>query len=150
MEKGKKILEVAKTQIGVKETPKNSNKTKFGVWFGLDGVPWCGVFVSWVYWKAGFSLGKVGFLKGFAGCQYAVDFYKKNNKVVEDPKPGDIVFFDWNLDGRYDHTGIFVENIDNVYFKTIEGNTSLTNDSNGGEVMERKRKKGKGVLYVRP
>lgn len=35
-----KVVEVAKSQIGVTENPVNSNKTKYGKWFGWDGVPW--------------------------------------------------------------------------------------------------------------
>jgi len=62
---------------------------------------------------------------------------------------GDIVFFDWNGDGRFDHTGIFVKDIDGKSFETIEGNTSLTNQSNGGQVMRRKRKYV-NVLFVHP
>lgn len=150
MEKGEKLIEIARSKIGTKEKPKNSNKTEFGEWFGLNSVAWCGIFVSWVYWKSGFSLGKVDFFKGFAGCQYAFKHYKEKGKVVEIPKKGDIVFYDWNLDGRFDHVGIFVESIDENKFIAIEGNTALNNDSNGGEVMQRERKFGKGVKFVRP
>lgn len=146
----KKIIEVAKKEIGYTENPPNSNKTKFGKWFGFDGVAWCGMFVSWCYDKAGFPLGNIGFVKGFAGCQTAVAFFTKNKRLTTTPKEGDIVFFDWNLDGRYDHTGVFVRQIDKDYFETIEGNTSLTNQSNGGQVMLRKRKYGKGVVFVHP
>jgi len=135
-----KIVEIASKEVGVSESPKNTNKNKYGKWFGLDGVPWCGEFVSWVYFMAGFPLPKIGFSKGFAGCQTAVAYFKKNNKITNDPVAGDIVFFDWNLDGRYDHTGIFVKWIEkNKTFLTIEGNTAIGNDSNGGEVMARTR-----------
>src|SRR5690606_7718800 len=112
-------------EIGYKETPPNSNKTKYGEWFGFDGVAWCGMFVSWVYHHAGFPLGNIGFLKGFAGCQTAVAYFKKNNETTETPVAGDIVFFDWNNDGRYDHTGIYVRHIDESTFESIEGNTSV-------------------------
>jgi hypothetical protein len=145
-----KIVEVAEKQIGYTEVPPDSNKTKYGKWFGLDGVPWCGIFVSWCYSIAGFPLGNIGFTKGFAGCQTAVAFFTKRKRIVTLPKEGDIVFFDWNLDGRYDHTGIFVRRIDKNFFETIEGNTSLTNQSNGGQVMRRKRMFGKGVVFVHP
>lgn len=137
--KGCKIIAVAENEIGVKESPKNSNKTKYGKWFGLDGVAWCGIFVSWVYAEAGFQLPRIGFLKGFAGCQTAVEYFRKHKLITENPEAGDIVFFDWNKDGRYDHTGIFVKKIDDETFETIEGNTSLNNQSNGGEVMRRVR-----------
>ena len=144
-----KIVEIAKSEIGTTEEPKDSNETKYGKWFGLDGVAWCGMFVSWCYAKRGKPLPNIGFKKGFAGCQTAVKYFKDNNRIVTNPNPGDIVFFDWNLDGRYDHTGIFVEWIEiDKSFYSVEGNTSLTNQSNGGQVMLRKRNV-KGVLFVK-
>lgn len=146
---GEQIVRIATNEIGYAETPVNSNKTKYGQWFGLDGVAWCGIFVSWVYAQAGFRLGNIGFKKGFAGCQTAVAYFQKQGSIVKEPLIGDIVFFDWNGDGRYDHTGIFVKQIDANTFETIEGNTSLTNQSNGGQVMRRVRKFN-NVIFVRP
>lgn len=140
------LIGVALGEIGVTESPKNSNKTKYGKWFGLDGVAWCGIFVSWCYAQAGRPLPNIGFSKGFAGCQTAVAYFKKNKKITTEPKEGDIVFFDFNSDGRYDHTGLFVKWIDANQFETIEGNTSLTNDSNGGEVMRRIRNKSVSIF----
>lgn len=145
-----KIIEVARKEIGYTEMPANSNETKFGKWFGLDGVAWCGIFVSWCYHTAGYPLGDIGFVKGFAGCQTAVNHFRKTGEITNNPQPGDIVFFDWNLDGRYDHTAIFVRQINEDYFETIEGNTSLVNQSNGGQVMLRKRKYSEGVVFVHP
>lgn len=143
-----RIIEIATAEVGTKEQPENSNETKFGEWFGLNGVAWCGIFVSWVYAMAGKQLPKIGFSKGFAGCQTAVKYFKDNNKITVNPVPGDIVFFDWNADGRVDHTGIFIKDFDGIWFKTIEGNTSLKNQSNGGQVMIRQRKYGSNVLFV--
>ena len=144
-----KILEIASKEVGQGEVPLNSNKTKYGKWFGFDGVAWCGMFVSWCYAQAGMPLPNIGFTKGFAGCQTAVAYFKKNFMITKEPVPGDIVFFDWNKDGRYDHTGIFVKWLkDKKEFETIEGNTSLTNQSNGGQVMRRIRNNGNNVLFV--
>ena len=141
-----KIVEVAEKEIGQVEVPKNSNKTKYGKWFGFDGVAWCGMFVSWCYAQAGQQLPKIGFNKGFAGCQTAVAYFKKNNQLTTKPIAGDIVFFDWNKDGRYDHTGIFVKWLNENEFETIEGNTAIGNDSNGGQVMRRKRNKNVAIF----
>lgn len=143
------ILRIAEKEIGQTEKPANSNKTPYGKWFGLDGVAWCGIFVSWCYAQAGFQLPKIGFLKGYAGCQTAVAYFKKVNQITKDPVEGDIVFFDWNADGRYDHTGLFVKWINDKEFQTIEGNTAVGNDSNGGNVMKRVRK-NKNVIFVHP
>jgi len=143
-----KIVEVAKKYIGTKESPTNSNKTIFGKWAKYDGVPWCGLFVSKCYEEAGFPLPKIGFaFQGFAGCQTAVAYFKKNNMITTTPIEGDIVFFDWNSDGRFDHTGIFVKWVNPNNFETIEGNTAIGNDSNGGVVMKRIRDK-KTAIFV--
>ena len=143
------LINIAQAQMGVSELPANSNKTTYGEWFGLNGVAWCGIFVSWCYHKAGFPLGNIGFKKGFAGCQTAVAHFKSTGEVTEFPYPGDIVFFDWNGDGRYDHTGIYLSEIDDDTFQTIEGNTSMKNNSNGGTVMKRYRSY-QNVLFVHP
>lgn len=142
-----KIVEIAANELGYTENPVNSNKTKYGKWFGFDGVAWCGMFVSWCYFMAGKPLGKIGFTKGFAGCQTAVAHFKKLGYTTNNPVDGDIVFFDWNADGRYDHTGIFSHWIDENTFCSYEGNTSLTNQSNGGQVMKRNRNK-KVAIFV--
>lgn len=145
---GFKIVQTARTEIGVSESPPNSNKTKYGVWFGWDGQPWCAQFVSWCYDKAGYPLGNIGFPKGFAGCQTAYSHFLSTKEITTHPQEGDIVLFDWNGDRRYDHTGIFVKWVDELkgIFESIEGNTSLTNDSNGGSVMLRTRNKSVSVF----
>jgi len=141
-----KIIEIAREQVGYSEFPFGTNKTKYGKWFGLDGVPWCGIFVSWVYHHAGKPLGNIGFTKGFAGCQTAGQYFFKHKMVTDSPVVGDIVLFDWQGDGRFDHTGIFEKWIDDDTFQTIEGNTSVKNQSNGGSVMVRKRNKRDAIF----
>jgi hypothetical protein len=144
-----KIIEIAIKEIDTTEVPENSNLTKYGKWFGLDGVPWCGIFVSWVYAMAGRQLPRIGFLKGFAGCQTAVKYFRDQGLITEHPVPGDLAFFDWNNDGRHDHVGIFEKRIDLNFFHSIEGNTSVGNDSNGGCVMRRKRTY-RSAIFVHP
>ena len=131
------VIEVAGREVGYIES--KGNKTKYGEWFGLDGVAWCGIFVSWCYAMAGIPLPNIGFKRGFAGCQTAVEYFKKHNMIVKTPKIGDIVFYDWQGDGHYDHTGIFLKHNKNNTLSAIEGNTSTKNQSNGGSVMERTR-----------
>lgn len=146
---GQKVVTIAEKEIGVEESPKNSNKTKYGKWFGFDGVAWCGMFVSWCYSQAGYALGNIGYLKGFAGCQTAFAHFTKTKEITSKPVAGDIVLFDWNGDKRYDHTGIFVKWLDDNRFEAIEGNTAVGNDSNGGKVMLRVRNK-KFAIFVHP
>jgi len=142
------IVEIAKKEIGYTEVPSNSNKTKYGKWFGLNGVAWCGIFCSWVYEQAGVKMPRIGFTKpGFAGCQTAVLFFKKKGWITQNPTQGDLVFFDWNGDGRHDHVGLYDTKQSDTTFTTVEGNTSLANNSNGGQVMSRSRSTT-NVLFV--
>lgn len=147
--KGFKVLEIALAEVGYKETPFGSNKTKYGEWFSLNNMPWCAIFVSWCYDKANYPLGKIQTSKGFAGCQFAYSYFKDTKRTTNSPYMGDIVFFDWNLDGRMDHCGIFHKWIDETYFESIEGNTGNTSQSNGGEVMIKRRHK-KFAKFVHP
>ena len=150
-----RILEIATAEIGVSENPPNSNSVKYNDWiYGKkvsgSAYPWCGAFVSWCFYMAGFPIQKAGLKKGFVGCQYAVANLKKWGRLVTVPKAEDIVFFDWNGDGKFDHTGIFVKDLGNGLFEAIEGNTAFGNDSNGGQVMRRADRKYKHAIFVRP
>lgn len=150
-----KVIDIAKGFVGVKESPPGTNKVLFNDWFYgnktyTQYAAWCGTFVSYCFYHAGFPLGIIDFLKGFAGCQYAVEHVAKWGRIVTVPKSGDVVFFDWNGDGHFDHTGIFIEDLGGGLFASIEGNTGTTNNSDGGQVMIRKDRKYKMAIFVRP
>ena len=36
-----KLLEIARAELGTKESPAGSNKVKYASWYGLDGHPDC-------------------------------------------------------------------------------------------------------------
>ena len=151
LQKRKIIISTAKSQLGETEKPKNSNKTKFGKWYGLDGYAWCAMYVSWVYDKAGFPLGHINDAKGFRGCQSGYNHWKSSGELTKKPSTGDIVLFSWG--GRIaNHVGIFIEWTDRkkTTFKSIEGNTSLGNQRNGGQVMIRTRGMGNVKAFVKP
>lgn len=50
------VLSISEKEVGYKESPSGSNKTKYGKWYGLDGYAWCVMFVQWVFAQAGVSL----------------------------------------------------------------------------------------------
>src|SRR5215208_2649591 len=66
MSPGQKALAEAAKHLGVTEQPMNSNKTQFGKWFGVDGVAWCNIFVSYCFFHGAGKLIAKGY-KG-AGC----------------------------------------------------------------------------------
>lgn len=134
------IVATALAEVGYTESPVN--RTKYGQWFGLDGEKWCAIFVCWVYFHSNMALPAIGFNKGFASCQKAVQFFRKLKRTIGIPKKGCLVFYDFDANGVFDHVGIFIESVleDGVVKHTVvEGNTSIKNQRNGGAVMLRKR-----------
>lgn len=145
------IIDIATKEIGYKESPPKSNLNKFGKWYGMDGLAWCAMFVSWVYDQAGVPLGHIDDNNGFRYCPSALIYWRRNDKITLYPAPGDIVLFDWNVDKKSDHTGIFVKWIETgKTFETIEGNTSSSNQSDGGEVERRTRKVSQVSAFINP
>lgn len=144
-----KVLEVAARQIGYKESPPNSNQNKYGAWYGMNHAPWCAMFVSYCFFVAGLPLPATT-NKGFAYCPYGVDWFKKLDRWYSKPQVGDVVFFDWKKNGVAAHVGIVERVYDNGLVGTIEGNTSGSDNANGGMVMRRKRRSGEIMGYGRP
>lgn len=128
------ILQIAEWQVGVLESPAGSNRVKYAEEYGLNGYAWCMMFVWWVFHEAGFNLKKT------ASCTELTNAYKKAGQwVTSDFKPGDIVMYDFSGKKKItEHCGIITE-VGKDYIVAVEGNTSPTNNANGGAVMERKR-----------
>lgn len=144
-------LRTAKTYLGVKESPANSNICRFSQWYGMIG-PWCAMFVTFCYVEADSK----AFVKGerWAYCPYMLaDARAQRNGLTVVPanevQPGDVVLFDWKGDGVPDHVGIVEVPPRAGIFQSIEGNTSPTSDSNGGEVMRRERNVSSVSAFVR-
>ena len=95
----------------------------YWTWYGFNHrVEWCAVFVSWVFNENGLLNKKV---PKFIWVKKGVDYFKDKNSLKYpseyNPKPGDIIFFDWNNNLVIDHVGI-VEKVDSKYVYSIEGN----------------------------
>jgi hypothetical protein len=132
------VLRIAAAEIGYKENPPNSNRTKYGKWYGLDGNPWCAMFLSWCFWQAGMPL-HIQTPKGFHYTSTGYEWFKAHGALHQTPQRGDLVFFDFpGGHARVEHVGI-VESVGNGYIVTIEGNTSGSNNTNGGMVQRRNR-----------
>jgi hypothetical protein len=152
-----RALQAAVAELGYKESPAESNNTKYGSWYGVNYQPWCAIFCTWCYVvKAG---GSSSFERGsqYAYCPYVVsDARNQRNglSVPSSPLPGDLVVYAWGSSGQgteeFDHIGIFEGWTGGSSFTAIEGNTSTSNDSNGGQVMRRQRSTGgQGTEFVR-
>ena len=141
------VIRIALNEVGYLEKASNSNLndktanagynnwTKYGAWYGsgLNGQPWCDMFVSYCADQAGeaTAVGK------FAYVPSHIQFFKNKGQYfsrgAKTPQAGDIIFF-----GDEAHVG-FVEYVQNGYVHTIEGNTSsgTTLVANGGGVHQK-------------
>ena len=115
------IVAVALSQIG------NVGGEPYWSWYGFNArVEWCACFVSWCANECGYI--DAGVIPKFANVGTGEEWFKAcglwQNGSYE-PRPGDIIFFDWaadGLDGKPDHVGI-VEKVENGTVYTIEGNS---------------------------
>lgn len=114
------IVQVAFSQIG------NIGGEPYWSWYGYTSrVEWCACFVSWCAEQCGYI--SAGVIPKFSACQNeGVTWFKTCGLWQErgyEPKTGDIIFFDWEVDGHSDHVGI-VERCENGVIYTIEGNST--------------------------
>lgn len=148
------VLNKAASQNGVVESPPNSNKTPYGLWYepSLNGQKWCAMFVSWVFHHADHPLGFIQTKNGIHHCQSAHNYYKEKGKLTANPEPGDIVIYDWEGNGHADHIGIFIKwtNNDRTAIEAWEGNTSTSDNSDGGQVMKRIRSRNLIKSFINP
>ena len=133
-----KVIKVAEGEIGVTESPKNSNKQKYGKEYGVNGTAWCCQFVWWVFKHAGASELFYGGDKT-AWVPSVRKHYTKKGKWIRrgdgTPKPGDLIIFGNRDDsGSGKHIGIVTKVTSSTVY-TIEGNTTKSGFSaNGGMV----------------
>jgi hypothetical protein len=148
-----KIIKLAKSQVGIKESPKGSNSVKYNTaYYGKpvsgSAYPWCCAFIWWLFKECGASDLFYGGKKT-ASCTTLMSYYIKKGQFSQIPRVGSLAFFQFDRDPQSEHIGI-VTAVTSSGVVTIEGNTSVGNDSNGGEVMERTRKKSLILGYAYP
>lgn len=136
-----KVIELAVSQIGYKET--GTNITKYAKFFDdaypnfyntkKQGAEWCDIFVDWCFVQAyGFNDALKLLCQPTkscgAGVSWSYDYFKKKKQTGSTPKVGAQIFFRANKDAtKPNHTGlvIAVEKTEKYYkITTIEGNKS--------------------------
>ena len=119
------IVAVALSQVG------NVGGQPYWSWYGFNSrVEWCACFVSWCANECGYI--DAGVIPKFAGCTGGSNWFKARGQWQDgdyEPRPGDLIFFDWNEKGGSgpqddvpDHVGI-VERVENGVVYTVEGNS---------------------------
>ena len=131
------VLAIAKTQLGYRESANNyavweddttHGYTRYGQWYGSPYGDWCAMFVSFclnyaevegmpLHWGVRPWIEELTELKLY----HEADVY--------DPKPGDLIFYDWEGDELSDHVGFVAEIIPETEYEpaqvvALEGNSS--------------------------
>jgi hypothetical protein len=117
---GQEIVKVARSQLGVSESPAGSNCTKYG-----PCEEWCALFVAWVWQHAGIEMAG-----GTAPYAYSGSFYGwvrehggRDLPASATPSPGDAVMYGTGVSGhRMAHVGIVESVLKDGEILTIEGN----------------------------
>lgn len=147
------IINLALSQVGMTENPPYTNNVIYNsIFYGhpvMDGValnglpdpnakyPWCAVFIWWIYSQFDPCL-----VKKTASCMDMAQWFKDNGQWIEPgyQQRGDIAFYKFDTNNRWtNHTGICTEVLGENDINAVEGNTSVSDDCNGGSVRIRHR-----------
>lgn len=141
MKTNKQLLQVAISQLG-------NSGGKYRKFAGITSGPYCESFVYWL-----FNANGCGSLLPWKGTQrtYCPDGIKwadKNLALIPPyiALPCDLIYFDWEKNGRPNHVGIVEAKVSTGTIKTIEGNTS--GKKNGKTVSGIVARKTRDTKYV--
>lgn len=151
--RAEQLLALARAEIGVKESPPGSNNVKYNTaYYGGavngENYAWCAAFIWWLFQQAGapelyFDGKKTAYVPSL------MVWARSGGLFAGDPAPGDLICFDFNGNGVADHIGI-CESATAKTVTTIDGNTGVGNEANGGAVMRRTRDHKYILAVIRP
>lgn len=158
-----KVIEIARGELGVTESPAGSNRVKYWEDYSdathcYQGLPWCVAFLWWVFQQAGERMAFFGGGKT-ASCGTLLRWYREQGLVysMAEVKVGDIVILNFHGTKATEHCGLVTcvyDSDDGISFvDTIEGNTSentTTSQDNGGCVALKRRYPSQIVAVCRP
>lgn len=154
------VIDKARADLGYTESPPNSNKTKYGEWYGVNKQPWCVMALAYWFDQAGERMAFFGGGKT-ASCRTLLRWYREQGLTVakQDIQIGDILIQNFSgkkRDGELDteHCGLVVEKgpLAGTWY-CVEGNTSPGEEGsqdNGGCVALKLRSVKNVVGVCRP
>lgn len=128
----KNIIAIARSQLGVKELTGNNDGTTVEAYLNVTklpkGKPWCAAFVSWVFKQSGLTQPRTAWSPAL--------FPLARQTLL--PKPADVLGIYSAKLKRIAHCGI-VEQRQNDWIISIEGNTNLAGSREGDGVYRKRR-----------
>lgn len=146
-----KALDIAITQLGVREDSGNKNKgpqvNKYLASIELGpGYAWCMAFVYWNFEQAADRMGRQNPMYKTGGVLLQWRMRKDKFRALT-PQAGDIFIMDYGK--GQGHTGIVEKVNEDGTVDTIEGNTNDEGSREGYEVCRRVRQRSKILGYLR-
>ena len=146
-----RVIELARSQIGVTEYPPNSNNVIYNTWYyghpvNGSAYPWCCTFIEWLFKS------EPNLIKRTASCSDLLKWCRANALIVDKPQVGDLVFFNFNNPNVLaQHIGIVDKPKGAKDIYSIEGNTSEKGSQDNGGAVLRKHRTGKCIVaFARP
>lgn len=147
------LLKIARSELGNKESPANSNNVRYNTWFygkpvSGSAYPWCAAFACWVFNKAGVKLPiKTASCGALMNAAKSAGMWVTSNFI-----PGDIVIYDFSgKRNKTEHCGIVELILPDYGVQAIEGNTSISGSQSNGGMVCRKNRADKYIIgAVRP
>lgn len=145
------LLQVAASQIGYQEGRVGddwNNDNAYGVWYPMNFVAWCAIFVSWCADHAGID---ETIIPHYAYTPSGADWFDSRGQLSQgDPQAGDVGFVYYTSLGRIGHTFIVERVLDDGRLQTIEGNTNTSGSSQGDGVYRLNRSVHSGLYFGHP
>ncbi len=147
----KAVVDEAERWLGFR--PAGNTSTPFGELSGYNGQTWAGMFIDYIFFKAGVVIPSCGY------SPTGLAEFVRRGRLYKKPRPGDVVFFSFPVTGEnygMPHVGLVKAtdrwNVDGLV-KTIEGNISSglpKGDPGLAGVFERVRSRHEILGFGRP
>jgi len=136
-----KILQIARSQLGVREATGKNDGARVEAYLSYTGnkkgEPWCASFVSWVFGKAGFTQPRTA---------WSPALFPRQRQILK-PLPASLFGIFYPKLGRVAHCGLVEANNGNWLY-TIEGNTNANGAREGDGVYRKLRHQRTLSLYA--
>lgn len=149
------ICKLAQEQVGTREI--GNNLTTYGELYGWNGVPWCVIFLWWIFHQA--KRPELFYAGGrTASCSELLRWAEAAGLTVpisQGVQRGDLLLFNFSMGMSPEHCGLAVSDTQpgSLAVATVEGNTSSGSSgsqSEGGCVAIKTRYPYQIVAVIRP
>lgn len=137
-----KILNIARSQLHVRETGKNNYGKEIKEYLAYtkvaEGNPYCAAFISWVFFKAGYPAPRTAWSPSLFPL----------HRRIKNPQAADLLGIYSFTKQRIVHCGI-VEKLENDWIVSLEANTNNDGSSDGNGNYRKWRHKRTVWCYSR-